>query len=148
MGIDRVTRPGDPQQFANAPGGGVVQGPDIYATQHSRQVRLPRHATPHLSNDATAGDHGSAAELIPVNQRPYLPILALNGDKGAGIENQSHSAGQPGGASCRLLLRLIDHGTHTIVCIRVIYVGTLATRAARSGGPARAPKSPCDPDRA
>jgi hypothetical protein len=34
--------------------------------------------------------------------------LAVNGDECARVENQIHSAGQPGGAGCSLLLRLIE----------------------------------------
>jgi hypothetical protein len=119
MGIDHVPCPRDAQQFANAPGGGVVKGSDINATEHSRQVGLPRHAAPHLSNDTTAGDHGSATELIPVNEGPYLPIVALNGYKCASVENQCHSASPPGGAGCRLLLRLVEDA----ISLRKLFLG-------------------------
>jgi hypothetical protein len=107
MGVDDVTCPRDAQQFADTSGGGLIQGSDLGAAEQASQIRLPRHAAPDLSNDPTAGDRGCATHLVTSNQRPDVAVLALNGDKCARVENQGHSASQPGRACCRLLFSLI-----------------------------------------
>src|SRR5215211_7757471 len=63
MGVDDVTCPRDAQQFADTSGGGLIQGSDLGAPEQASQIRLPRHAAPHLSNDPTAGDRGCATHL-------------------------------------------------------------------------------------
>jgi hypothetical protein len=77
MGIDDVTDPCDAQQLTDASGGGVIQGSDLDAAEQARQVRLARHAAPHLSNHPTARDHGWATQLVTGNQRPDIAVFQL-----------------------------------------------------------------------
>jgi hypothetical protein len=108
MCIDHITRPRDAQQFADPSGGGIIQCSDLCTPEDPRQVRLTSHATPYLSNDATTGDHGCTTLLVAGNQRPDTAVLAFNGNEGSRVENQGHSAGQPGCACGRLLFSLIE----------------------------------------
>jgi hypothetical protein len=108
MCIDNITRPRDAKQFTDPSGGGIIQCSDLGTPEDPLQVRLTRHATPHLSNDTTTGDHRCTTQLVTGNQRPDIPVLALNSHERARVENQGHSAGQPGCACWRLLFSLIE----------------------------------------
>jgi hypothetical protein len=60
----------------------------LVGVEQSRYPRLPRSATPGLSDDSSRNDDSAAILAANFNQRSSCPIAPLHGDQRAGIENE------------------------------------------------------------
>jgi hypothetical protein len=92
-GVDHVGSPGDGQELAGRAPERLIEGPHLYTGQRSGQQALTGSASaPDLPDHAAVGGGNAARQQGCLVTLPHRPIVALESQQRAAVENQLHAA--------------------------------------------------------
>lgn len=89
--VDHVGEPSGAKELAGGPAEGLIEGTDVDPSERLRQAGLPRAPSPHLPEHARVGQWNVTVELRSLEASPHRPLIAVERNQGAAVENEAHA---------------------------------------------------------